>query len=289
MRRVIIDTDPAIGIPLRDIDDALAIVLALNSPELKVEGITITNGNVDQKSAFKSAELILKKAGREDVPLMSGACSSRDTARVKQTEASRFIEEALNKYPGEISIVALGPLSNLATAEMNCVGALSKAESVVAMGGAIDCPGVIPMLINAEFNFWKDPLAASVLLKSAPDMTLVPLDLTRKVIFGNRQMNRLKNAGSDMADFIYKNAKSWFYLMSALTLKGGFMPHDPLALAYLIKPALFSVGRERLTVDTNRGVGYGSLRRHPGGASINVARDVNKSEFLDFLVDRIAG
>ncbi|HPN93599.1 MAG TPA: nucleoside hydrolase [bacterium] len=289
MRRIIIDTDPAIGVPLRDIDDALAIVLALNSPELKVEGITITHGNVDQKSAFKSTELILKKAGREDVPLMRGACSSRDTARMKKTEASRFIEEAMNRHPREISIVALGPLSNLATAEMNCVGTLSKAKSVVAMGGAIDCLGVIPMLINAEFNFWKDPRAASVLLKSAPDLTLVPLDLTRKVIFGSRQMNRLKNAGSDMADFIYENAKSWFYLMSALTLRGGFMPHDPLAVAYMIKPSLFSVKRETLAVDTNRGAGYGSLKRRPEGDSVNVARDVNKSEFLEFLVDRIAG
>ncbi|HOC94214.1 MAG TPA: nucleoside hydrolase, partial [bacterium] len=92
MRRVIIDTDPAIGMPLRDIDDALAIVLALNSPELKVEGITITHGNVDQKSAFKSAELILKKAGREDVPLMRGACSSRDTEMIKPGFVNRTLE-----------------------------------------------------------------------------------------------------------------------------------------------------------------------------------------------------
>ncbi len=289
MRRIIIDTDPAIGIPLRDIDDALAIVFALNSPELKVEGITITHGNVDQKSAFKSAKLILKKAGREDVPLMRGACSSRDTSRIKKTEASQFIEEAMNRHPREISIVALGPPSNLATAEMNCFGTLSKAKSVVAMGGAIDCPGMIPMLINAEFNFWKDPYAASVLLKSAFDMTLVPFDLTRKVIFGSQQMNRLKNAGSDMADFIYENAKSWFYLMSALTLRGGFMPHDPLALAYLIKPSLYKVRKEKLTVNTDRGLNFGCLKRDPMGASVNVAHEVDKYEFLDFLVKRIAG
>jgi purine nucleosidase len=274
---------------MRDIDDGLAIVLALNSSELKVEGITITHGNVNQKSAFKSAELILKKAGREETPLLSGACSSSDTARIKQTDASRFISESLDKSPGAISIVALGPLSNLATAEMRCAGTLGKAQSVVVMGGAIDCPGVLPMLINAEFNFWKDPYAASILLRSALGLTLVPLDLTRKVIFGSRQMNEIRNSGSDMSGFIYENAKIWFHLMSALTLRGGFMPHDPLALAYLIKPSLFSVRKEKLAVDTHRGAHYGSLKRDPAGVSVNVAHKVDKNEFLDFLVKRIAG
>ena len=143
MEKVIIDTDPAIGVLFHD-GDGLAVALALNSPELGVAGDHGDDGNVDQKRAYQSARRIIKAMGREDVPVFAGARSAEDSANRRPSDASRFIASRIAAEPGAVTILAIGPLSNLAAAERLAPGTLRAAKCVVAMGGAVDRPGTCP-------------------------------------------------------------------------------------------------------------------------------------------------
>ena len=286
MERLIIDTDPAIGVPFRDIDDGLAIALALNSPELDVIGITITHGNVDQKRAYQSARRIIKAMGREDVPVFAGAESREDTAKGRPTDASRFIANKLAVEPGAVSLLALGPLSNLAAAERLAPGTLHAARRVVAMGGAVDRPGMIPPLMRAEFNFWKDPPAAAVFLREANDLTLIPFDLTSKVIFGAGEMNCLRDSEFDFPRWLYRRIRGWHALNCLLMWRGGFCPHDPLAAAYLTHPEWYETETAGLRVVAG-GPSRGQVVRDPAGARVRIAFKVDSRRFLDFLLDRL--
>jgi len=286
MERVIIDTDPAVGVPFKDIDDGLAIALALKSPELYVVGVTVTHGNTDQKRAYQSARQIIQAIGREEVPIAPGAESRADSAKVAPTDASRFIAVNTAAAPGAVTLVALGPLSNIATAERLVPGTLRACRRVVAMGGAIDRPGFMPPLFRAEFNFWKDPPAAALFLKEANDLTLVPFDLTFSVIFGVRELNRLRDSRAPFAKWLYPRVRGWHALNSLVMLRGGFCPHDPLAMAYLVHPEWYETETIRLSV-IERGVRRGVVVRDPDGTPVRVATHVDKRKFLDFLLNRI--
>ncbi len=286
MERVIIDTDPAVGVPFKDIDDGLAIALALRSPELDVAGITVTHGNTDQKRAYQSARQILQAIGREDVPIAQGAESRVGSAKIAPTDASRFIAFNTAAAPGAVTLVALGPLSNIATAERLAPGTLRACRRVVAMGGAIDRPGFMPPLFRAEFNFWKDPHAAALFLKEAKDLTLVPFDLTFKVIFGASELSRLRGSGAPFAKWLYPRVRGWHALNCLVMPRGGFCPHDPLAMAYLIHPEWYNTETIRLSV-IESGPRRGVVVRDPAGSHVRVTTSVDKREFLDFLLDKL--
>lgn len=282
--RVIIDTDPAVGVPFRDIDDGLAIALALRSPEFEVEGITVTHGNVDQRRAFRSARRILEAAGREDVPTKAGAVSKERLPA--QTDASQFLAEKLETAPGALTLITLGPLSNVAAAECSNPGVLRRARRVVTMGGAVDSIGIVPPWFRAEFNFFKDPAGAAILIREAPDLTLVPFDLTKKVIFGRAEMRRLEAADTPLAKYLHKHTVFWHALNNLIFMRGGFMPHDPLAVAYLLHPEWYETETTRLKVVEN-GLFRGQLVRDPAGAPVRVAFNIDAPKFLDFLLDRL--
>ncbi|MFA6450645.1 MAG: nucleoside hydrolase [bacterium] len=286
MERLIIDTDPAVGVPLRDIDDGLAIAIALCSPELDVIGITVTHGNVDQKRAYQSARRIIKAMGREDVPVIAGAKSRKDSANRRPTDASQFIANKQAVDPGDLSILALGPLSNLAAAERQAPGTLRAAKRIVAMGGAVDRPGNIPPLMIAEFNFWKDPHAAALVLREANDLTLIPFDLTSKVIFGWKELYRLRDSVFEFPRWLYRNTRAWHALNCLLMWRGGFCPHDPLAAAFLIHPEWYETETVALSV-VESGVNAGQVVRDPAGTPVRVAFGVDSRKFLDFLLDSL--
>jgi len=290
MERVIIDTDPALGVPLRDVDDGLALILALREPHLNVEGITITHGNTSCKRAFLSARRTTKAVGREDVPVYAGAktrCNNRLLRDISETDASRFITERLEAEPGEITLVTLGPLSNILTAETITPGTLRKARRVVAMGGAIDVQGFAPPWFRAEFNVFMDVPAAALLIREAPDLTLVSLDLTQKVIFGYEQMNRLRSGGR-FARRLHRDIKLWFDLMKHFTTRGGgFNPHDPLAVAYLTHPEWYTTDSIPISIIEKPGFRYGEMIRDPRGTRVRVPFSINETAFLDYLVEKL--
>lgn len=287
-QKVIIDTDPAIGVFGRDVDDGIAILLALNSPELEVAGITVTHGNVDLGRAMKCARRTLEAAGRPDIPVLAGSASKRDMG--KTTEASEFIVDSLERHRGDITIIALGPLGNLGTAEMLSPGTLTHARGIFCMGGAVYGSGNIPPAMKAEFNFWKNPEAAKIFIERAANITLVPFDLTRTVVLELRHLRELRGSGTAIGRFIHDNSVSWFALNSAIILalsgRAGFFPHDPLAVGAMLWPEIYSFKSENLIVATG-GTGSGKVRISPEGAQVSVAQSVVSEEFLRRLIERL--
>ena len=244
MPRLIIDTDPGV-------DDAIAILMALAAPSVEVAGITVVGGNVPHARCLRNALALVEYASREDVPVFRG--SSRPLSgkfpysrRVHgRTGLSRplpepsvpphpdgavdFLASQLSARPGEITIVALGPLTNLARLERQHAGSLSRAAALVVMGGAVDCPGNVTP--HAEFNFYSDPRAAQEVLTCSVPLTLVDLGATRQAAIGREASAGLRS-GHPLGRLAAELTQDWFQVDDR---RESFHFHDPLALAVALQ------------------------------------------------------
>ncbi len=208
-RRIIIDTDPGV-------DDALAIFLALKSPEVKVEAITPVAGNVPLDLTLPNALRLLEIAGRSDIPVAAGASrplkrrlvtaayvhGNNGLAGVEFPEpktkpvaesAQQLIRRIVRQSPGEVSIIAIGPLTNLALAFRDDPQLPSQIRSVTIMGGSLSGGNITPA---AEFNSYVDPEAAQVVYRSGARITMIGLDVTRKAALSEEQIRMLESAGN---------------------------------------------------------------------------------------------
>src|SRR5580700_4258588 len=206
-RRIIIDTDPGI-------DDAMAIFLALRSPELKVEAITPVAGNVPLDLSLRNALRLVEIAERTDVPVAAGASHpllrrlataghvhgvnglagvefpEPKTKPVHET-APELIRRIVRENPGEITIVAVGPLTNVALALRADPALASVIPAIVIMGGSLSGGNMTPA---AEFNLYVDPEAARIVFDAGIPLTMVGLDVTRKVLFTDQRLKALETA-----------------------------------------------------------------------------------------------
>ncbi|MDE2842111.1 MAG: nucleoside hydrolase, partial [Chloroflexota bacterium] len=204
--RIIIDTDPGV-------DDAIAILIALAAPTVDVAGLTVVGGNVSHARALCNARALLEYVGKSDIPVHRGSsrpltgkfASARNfhggsgltrrlpkpTADIPPQGAVDFLAEQLSANPGEVTLVAIGPLTNLARLERQYPGSLARAASLVIMGGAIDSPGNIRP--QAEFNFYCDPVAAREVMTTGLPMTLVDLAACRQVAMSREMATNLKS------------------------------------------------------------------------------------------------
>ena len=252
---VILDVDPGV-------DDALAILLALSSPELSVLGLTVVSGNVPLDSGAENALRILVFAGREDIPVYKGADhplrrppvyakqvhgeSGLGEAVLKEaTHSARegavgFLIKSLDEHAGQVTLLAVGPLTNLALAERRAPGTLDKAREVIVMGGAAAVPGNASPV--AEFNFYVDPDAAREVIAACQRLVVVPLDVTRQIGIGSGEIERRIRP--------LKTARSSFFCRATEVVvrhgrdTGGYegvILHDPAVVAYAIRPDLFGV------------------------------------------------
>ena len=275
-RRVIIDTDPGV-------DDALAILLALRSPELEVVAITTVCGNVPVEQAtqnlFRVLGLVKPPAG---LLIGQGAarplCQPLETAthvhgadglgeldgfrdqdgnpRYPRPRLPRALptpqevwERCLQRYPGELTLITLGPLTNLALALEADPVLLRQLRLVISMAGAISVPGNVTP--EAEFNIFVDPHAAQRVFKSGLSMTLVPLDVTTKVALSRKEIQALAAGGSDpvlrfVADAT-RQALSYAERVEGAPL---FHLHDPLAVAVALDPTLVQTIPLSIEVET---------------------------------------
>jgi inosine-uridine nucleoside N-ribohydrolase len=261
--RIIIDTDPGV-------DDALAILLALRSPELKVEAITPVAGNVPLEFTLPNALKLVEIAGRTDVPVAGGARhplvrrlitgehvhGNNGLAGVEFPEpkikpvaetAPEMIRKIVNASPGEISIVAVGPLTNVAMALRADSALAGKLRSIVIMGGSLSGGNVTPA---AEFNVYVDPEAARVVFDAGVPLTMVGLDVTRKVLFTDQRLKALEVAKNPSGIAAAK-------IMAATLehLNRGPHPmieamHDPLTVANLIDPGILTLKDYYIEVET---------------------------------------
>ena len=309
---VILDMDPGV-------DDALAMMLALASPELRVLGISTVSGNVALEIATRNALKVLEFAGRTEVPVYGGARRplARDPVRATEVhgpgglgeavlpepeievagDATEFLVGALSGSPGKITLVATGPLTNLAEAEGRCPGILREARRIIVMGGAIEEPGNVTP--TAEFNFYADPEAAHRVVHSGAALLLVPLDATHRVWLDAEAIERrIQPVESREARFVAAAVRPAVVHSKRVCGFEGIYLHDPLAVGAAIAPELIRTALYFVDVETEGRLTTGQVvadRRtflddaNRQGCSVECAVDVEAGRFVDLLVQRVIG
>ncbi|MDQ1389649.1 MAG: pyrimidine-specific ribonucleoside hydrolase [Acidobacteriaceae bacterium] len=285
--RVIIDTDPGV-------DDALALLLAMRSPELKIEAITPVAGNVPLELTLPNALRMVEIAGRADIPVavgakaplmrrlvtaayahgengLGGAVFPEPKIHPVNQPAAELIRQIVRKFPGEVTLLTIGPLTNIATALNLDPELAGMVRAIVMMGGSLSGGNITPA---AEFNIYVDPEAARIVFQSGIPITMVGLDVTRKTSLTEehqRQLQAGQNPVSQAAATIARNALQH-------NRERGFVVgpnmHDSLAVAGFIDPSLLKLKEYYIDVETTgeltagETLGYspdaGDLRRRPG-------------------------
>jgi inosine-uridine nucleoside N-ribohydrolase len=323
-RRVIIDTDPGT-------DDALAIFLALNSPELKVEALTPVAGNVPLELTLPNALRLLEAAGRTEIPVAAGAdrplvrrlitatyahgenglggiqLPEPKTKPVSET-AVELIRRVVRASPGQIGIIAIGPLTNIATAFRQDPELPRLIANLTIMGGSLSGGNVSPA---AEFNFYVDPEAAQIVFRSGAPLTMVGLDVTRRAMLTEDHIRRLESSRKNEGRVAGQIARASMTHVRQTNPTGGPAMHDSLAVATFIDPTVVTLQELLVEVETagvftaGETVGYrqAPVRRSAPMASetargdsapifqpnAKVALEVDAERFLRMLVERIGG
>ena len=260
--KIIIDTDPGI-------DDAMAIAYAVAHPGLELLGLTTIFGNVRVHEATANALRLLDAWGssadvaegatrpmviepHEPSYLVHGRngfggyeipASSRSAHAL---DAADYISEMTRRHPGEISLCAIGPLTNLAILLDRDPGVVDRVKQVVVMGGAVHHKGnVTPM---AEANFWNDPHAADIVLNARWPLVLAPLDCTMPVVFSPDFMDRLAEDAPALGTPLNAMAKFYSRFYRAYVGLNGCVPHDQMALSWLTVPGAFRVQKGAVAV-----------------------------------------
>lgn len=306
MRRILLDTDLAMGAqPGADIDDGFALAFALADPELSVELVTTVNGNTDVDSATRLTLRLLDRLGRGDVPVARGAATplvgswtrgapagDRVDAPVPGHAALRIVERVMAE-PGELTIVAIGPLTNIALAlALEPRVATSVAEIVVMGGVYLEQTNVAA--VPGEFNFWVDPHAAGEVLASGAPVRAVGLDVTRRARLTREHVAWLAESAGDFGRFAASCAEGWIaHLERTTDQRGSCALHDPLAVASVAHPDLVTWRPARVAVETTgvhtRGAAVADLgtSADAGPANCRIAVEVDAPAFLDLFLERI--
>lgn len=243
---VLIDTDPAIGLPISDVDDGLAIFLALNSDELEVDGITAVFGNTNVDNTYRIAKEVLSVAKRTDIPVYKGAYNK--TWMGVRSRAVQFLIDHIMEHPGEITLVGLGPLTNIATAFYLEPRLAENLKSLLLMGGIFSQMKFPASLIQSDFNFNQDGLATRIVLDQDVDTTLVGIDTTAQVFFSDLHYVALQRAKTPITEYLTKSLKSWLIFQKVVFLGKGFNPHDPITMAVLLNKNLYTFEEASLDV-----------------------------------------
>lgn len=259
MKKVILDTDPGI-------DDAQAIAFALVHPELEVLGLTTVFGNAFIDITTRNAVLLLEQFGHPDLPVARGAGVPLEQAPFPPADfvhgadglgnlnlpdpsrspidasAAEFIVEQTRLDPGNISLIAVGPLTNIAQAVTLDPTLPSRVRELIVMGGTVDEPGNVTPL--AEANFHNDPHAADQVFAHDWPVTVIGLDVTHQILLGDSDLSRLRDGGGEVGQFLWDSSR--FYV-DFYTRKGAATHasepscamHDAAAVVYAVRPDLF--------------------------------------------------
>jgi purine nucleosidase len=306
-RKIIIDTDPGQ-------DDAVAILLALASPELDVLGITAVAGNVPLNLTELNARKICELAGHADQQVYAGANRPlkrklvtaeyvhgktgldgpdlpEPQMRLQDAHAVDFIiETLLSQKAGEVTLCPLGPLTNIALALNKAPKIAAKIREIVLMGGGFFEGGNVTPA--AEFNIYVDPEAAEMVFASGIPIVMLPLDVTHKALTTRVRVERFRALGTkagiataQLLDFFER------YDEQKYGTDGGPL-HDPNVIAYLLKPELYSGRHCNVAIETHSELTLGMTVVDWWGitsrnANAFVIRDVDHDGFFDLLIERI--
>ena len=261
-QRVIIDTDPGI-------DDAMAILLALNSPELKVEALTIVPGNVDGRQGLENALKIVSLAGRCDLVVSGGArhplnqklitaqywhgpngLAGVELPASKCKADPRFgpdlIIELVHKYPHQITLIPIGPLTNIALAVSKDPSIAGLVKNIIIMGGSITGGNVNGA---AEANIYNDPEAASIVFNAGWMVSMIGSDVGERTLITRKHVADLQSMHGPESDFVSKLADFYLTRSEKSGYQGAAM-YDPLAVATAVDPSLVTLKDMHVDVET---------------------------------------
>jgi inosine-uridine nucleoside N-ribohydrolase len=300
---ILLDCDPGH-------DDAIALLLALASPEVELVGVTTTYGNQTLEKTTANALRVLELVGRTDVPVASGAAAPRvrdlvvaahvhgesgldgpslppPSTSPASDDATSFIAECIRSAGRPVTLVPTGPLTNVSRyLDAHDTGGI---ERIAFMGGSIAEGNHTPA---AEFNVWCDPEAAAHVLSSGLDVTMLGLDVTHRAILGPETANRLREVGrigSFVADLnvffteYHRRTYGW----------DGAPIHDAVAVAQVIRPDLVETRQRRVDVELESELCRGRTvvdlwQRTEAPPNVHVAVDLDTEAFFELLVERIA-
>ncbi len=306
-RKIIIDTDPGQ-------DDAVAILLALASPELELLGITCVAGNVPLPLTSKNARIVCELANRPDMRVFAGCDAPLARPLVtaehvhgktgldgmdlpdpimalQEQHAVDFLIETLRTEPeGAITLVPIGPLTNIATAIQRAPDIIPRIREIVLMGGGYFEGGNITP--TAEFNIYVDPEAAKIVFGAGVPMVVMPLDVTHKALTSRARVEAFRNAGrvgpavASWTDFFERFDKEKYG-------SEGAPLHDPCTIAYLLKPDLFTGRHINVEIETESDLTLGMTvadwwrvtRRAPNATFMG---GINDAGFFDLLTERLS-
>lgn len=307
-RKIIIDTDPGQ-------DDAVAILLALASPELEVVGITAVAGNVPLHLTEKNARKVCELAGKPDTKVYAGAVRPlvrplvtaeyvhgktgldgpdlpEPTMPLQAQHGVDFIIETILSNPdGTITLCPLGPLTNIALALIRAPEIAPKICEIVLMGGGFFEGGNVTPA--AEFNIYVDPHATEVVLKSGIPIVMMPLDVTHKALTSRVRVERFRAMKTPVGDAIAALLDFFERFDEQKYGTDGGPLHDPCVIAYLLKPELFKGRTCNVSVETNSELTMGMTVIdwwHVTGREPNatVMRDIDAEGFFQLLTERIS-
>ncbi|MXW78794.1 MAG: nucleoside hydrolase [Gemmatimonadetes bacterium] len=295
------------------VDDALALLLALASPEVELVGVSTVAGNVPLHRTTDNTLRLLQWAGRGDVPVYAGAerplvrdavaaddvhgATGLGAAQLPEARNSpagdgvEFLLNTLQTRPGEVTLVATGPLTNLARAEAQVPGVLRQARQVVIMGGAVRVPGNITP--TAEFNFYADPHAARQVLASEAKLVLVGLDVTDQIWLKQVDLQACTGA---YAAFCRAACEPVIAFESAHYGFAGMHVHDPVALGAALWPQLFRMQQLWVDVETSGELTAGQVvvdqralasDQERLGRPVTCAVEVDQTHFLALFTERV--
>jgi inosine-uridine nucleoside N-ribohydrolase len=302
---IILDCDPGH-------DDAIALLLAIASPEVELIGVTTVAGNTTIDKATNNALRILELAGRSDIPVYRGAerpfIRKQDvaahvhgesgldgpdlpqpTTRAQELHAVDYLAQEIRARDGKVTLIPTGPLTNIGL--LFALHPDVRPERIVLMGGAIGEGNRTPA---AEFNIWADPEAAERVFLEGLDTTMVGLDVTHRALITDAHTERMRSAGrvgkvvAELMDFYARFHKSRYP-----DLDGSPM-HDPVCVAHVIDPSLMTVLDAFIAVDCSGGPSWGRTnvdwrgREHFGAPNAKVGVDIDGDRFAELIVERIS-
>ncbi len=307
MLRIILDTDPGI-------DDALALLLALASPEIQLEAITTVSGNVGVEQTTRNALALLTLVGRTDIPVARGCRDPlvrpplnaayvhgqnglgevilpEPTIQPVQQHAVELIIERVLQNPGEIVLVAVGPLTNLALALRREPRIAQAVHEVLIMGGALRVPGNTTP--SAEFNILADPHAAQIVLHADWPIRLVSLDTTMQTPLSRSQVEIFTQGGGQVKTIMKQMLTYYFDVFAPRYNVTAFHMHDPLCLGAAFQPDLITWEPAYVDIELNgtltlgETVAYFNNQPNTPAPNVQASTGVNAERFIQLFLDRI--
>lgn len=327
-RAVVMDCDPGNARPGADVDDAVALALLLRSPLVEVRGVTVTAGNVDLDAAQDGALAVLDAANRPDVPVHRGAAGPSHggddrwqrifhsdhhqrhvdeiwhdyrfvpSARAPAShDAAQFLVDQVVAAPGQVTVLATGPLTNLARAIDIHPDFGRLAGQIVVMGGAWLLPDNLQ-----ELNFSWDPAAADQVLACGADLTVVPFDVTRRTCLDVAMAGRLMNAATDpLGELIGDLLQRWARFSVVALGRAGCALHDPLTAAFLLDDQVVGTTARTAAVDLHSRLSPGRLVTWdprtvfaptvalPDRRTVRLATDVDNTRLISLIEATMLG